>query len=1150
MGLLYEKYYRQSDKTEFIKQVNRYSKLLGINPNWLMKVMYVECSLDPTKVNEITSYAGLIQFSDDALSDISVRMGLPKKDYYKKKNIPNMSGSKQMELVYYYYEPYKNLIKKDVDLYIITFYPNADGILGGTLKKEESWTFPKKVATQNPGILKNRDIDVLENPDLISIKSLKVWYDNFSSPNEKQQLEKLSSSSEEETKVKRKKREGYVNYTHTYSEIDTLEKLIQSRGWIIPERNTSPTPTELINYEDNLQSIRNSYSFLDDIPVGQEMNNLRIGTKLKIPQDWIEDRFVPFDGNFFIAPNDDIETFISESLISAMSNKEYRFNGLRKIIPKPKVYIYCKSLGIIPNDDSKPRFYSEGSIIDVSPYIISITHNQTKVGGNFNISLPPLICQCTPEGWSIKKGSELKFGENNFYSKQKINSEGSRNKFLFHEIISNNDVVWISMDNKETSNKGFNVDPKEIVDQYWDLIGLVDTSQESIDTSNGSASINVSGRDLMKLLIEESSYYIEVSEEQERSAQSEGLIVNDNPETWGRPFRVNNSMQLTGEVFSLSIVALRTVGEMFSFIISSLATIEIAPKKIFDGFIQKENSTGEEILSRYTYFDPKDETTNRFIGAGIWSIIKLVVDKYAVNDRGVIDNKLSTHTGNLLSAMRTYADDRFIELYGDTYIDQYYYMVRRPPYNWKSVKDYIEKVTDKFEDLTITDDVVINQNLSNFSGDVYSWYRINLPITEDGYRWPATIWPVVFFREYAEIWGNKALDIQTNYIPIHKRDNESVYMTQLYEDMCYLIQSNAYLPFTRQGQITIKGGNRNIKRGIWIRFQPTGEVFYVDDVMHSYSINQQQVERITILNVSRGMIEYNKSNQYILPFYFKIIEGLFNEDKIQPEPKKEEKEEVSILNVYFDFDSHLLIDKNRKDLNNNDLVNDLQKREELANISEESLNNLVKDLHDNKFSRLKIYGHTDQNGSNDYNLKLSKKRANTIVEEIIKIWNFKYKEKLDRNKIEAIGFGESKPIQTNENLEGDEKRIVDALNRRIEVKIIRIEENSIEKLKNESKKENDFSKFRVNQSIFSFFKTKRNKCDFIEDLESLEANKNRLVSNKIEVVEKSEPKLGKDIMLRGQVSEKPILRLLGKKTFGTEQFAPNSKLTPINRLKI
>lgn len=74
-------------------------------------------------------------------------------------------------------------------------------------------------------------------------------------------------------------------------------------------------------------------------------------------------------------------------------------------------------------------------------------------------------------------------------------------------------------------------------------------------------------------------------------------------------------------------------------------------------------------------------------------------------------------------------------------------------------------------------------------------------------------------------------------------------------------------------------------------------------------------------------------------------------------------------------------------------------------------------------AKITITGHTDSYGSNATNLALSKDRAEAVKNHLLGNLN------IEMTDIEAIGYGESKPIATNETEEGRTK------NRRIEVVI-------------------------------------------------------------------------------------------------------------------
>ena len=69
---------------------------------------------------------------------------------------------------------------------------------------------------------------------------------------------------------------------------------------------------------------------------------------------------------------------------------------------------------------------------------------------------------------------------------------------------------------------------------------------------------------------------------------------------------------------------------------------------------------------------------------------------------------------------------------------------------------------------------------------------------------------------------------------------------------------------------------------------------------------------------------------------------------------------------------------------------------------------------------VEIDGHTDSKGTDEYNQKLSQRRANSVREYLVK------KLGMDGSKLTAVGFGESKPVASNDTDAGR------AENRRIE----------------------------------------------------------------------------------------------------------------------
>jgi len=89
------------------------------------------------------------------------------------------------------------------------------------------------------------------------------------------------------------------------------------------------------------------------------------------------------------------------------------------------------------------------------------------------------------------------------------------------------------------------------------------------------------------------------------------------------------------------------------------------------------------------------------------------------------------------------------------------------------------------------------------------------------------------------------------------------------------------------------------------------------------------------------------------------------------------------------------------------------------------LNRLVNFMYDNPDFMLRISGHTDASGNEDFNLKLSKDRSKNIRDYIVLFGD------VESHRVEAEGFGSAKPLVEETD---DENR---SLNRRVEFEIYR-----------------------------------------------------------------------------------------------------------------
>ena len=89
------------------------------------------------------------------------------------------------------------------------------------------------------------------------------------------------------------------------------------------------------------------------------------------------------------------------------------------------------------------------------------------------------------------------------------------------------------------------------------------------------------------------------------------------------------------------------------------------------------------------------------------------------------------------------------------------------------------------------------------------------------------------------------------------------------------------------------------------------------------------------------------------------------------------------------------------------------------------LNKLVNFMYDNPDFMLRISGHTDSSGNEDFNIRLSKERAKNIRDYIVLFGD------VEPHRVEADGFGSAKPLI--EELTEEDR----SLNRRVEFEIYR-----------------------------------------------------------------------------------------------------------------
>ena len=128
--------------------------------------------------------------------------------------------------------------------------------------------------------------------------------------------------------------------------------------------------------------------------------------------------------------------------------------------------------------------------------------------------------------------------------------------------------------------------------------------------------------------------------------------------------------------------------------------------------------------------------------------------------------------------------------------------------------------------------------------------------------------------------------------------------------------------------------------------------------------------------------------------------GATAESTIHVAPVPKSGKAIVLKNLNFIFNTNKLTKESNKELDKN-----------VANLSQVKIKKII------------VIGHTDNIGSDEYNQRLSQSRAETVAKILRKKFN------LRDDQVEAIGYGESQPIATNNT---DAGRLT---NRRVELKL-------------------------------------------------------------------------------------------------------------------
>lgn len=150
---------------QFTEKVRYISDLLGIDPNWLMWVMFFESSLNHRAQNPGTNATGLIQFMPATARSLGTTTA----------DLLQMSAVEQLDYVYAYLKPYRGRMNSMIDVYFAVFFPVA-------MNKDDEYILQtsslsaSKIASQNQGFDLNKDGKITRS-EVIAKVSVGVPFD-------------------------------------------------------------------------------------------------------------------------------------------------------------------------------------------------------------------------------------------------------------------------------------------------------------------------------------------------------------------------------------------------------------------------------------------------------------------------------------------------------------------------------------------------------------------------------------------------------------------------------------------------------------------------------------------------------------------------------------------------------------------------------------------------------------------------------------------------------------------------------------------------------------------------------------------------------------------------------------------------------------
>ena len=347
----------------------------------------------------------------------------------------------------------------------------------------------------------------------------------------------------------------------------------------------------------------------------------------------------------FQMQNDDVFAFANEHIQEILSEAETSVGTFAKSEPKVTAFLWSKTLtkASAGYQIGAAQNHKTFGWTDLSARVVSMSTSVGQQGGTFNIRFAFIASERNREYWQItdfetneiieKYGNTSREADYYYtdehtsrtqpysrYSRVNFNTEDA--KSFFSNLISPNDLFFIAFssledksDKADLVSEDFEIDYKAnniakiASESSFDMIGLVDNVTVQRNAENNSIMIDVTGRDLSKLLSDDGTFFFNYSTTKNPSRifyNEQGYAkqgdVRDVDKMDGTYQAINRMRRTLNELDIFCNQTNQTIEYIIKGVLSQLANIEIVPSTAFEYW---ENRT------RWLDVHPEDEIKDK-----------------------------------------------------------------------------------------------------------------------------------------------------------------------------------------------------------------------------------------------------------------------------------------------------------------------------------------------------------------------------------------------------------------------------------------------------------------------------------------------------------------------------------------------------------